>query len=50
VVAFPREAAAALIERARAQLAKEEEGVRAIAEGRWDRSWIGPLEKKLGLA
>ena len=50
VVAFPREAAPALIERARAQLAKEEENVRAIGEGRWDRSWIGPLEKKLGLA
>jgi len=49
VVAFPRAAAAGLIERARAQLAKEEDGVRAIAEGRWDRSWIGPLEKKLGL-
>ena len=49
VVAFPRDAAPALIERARAQLAKEEDGVRAIAEGRWDRSWIAPLEKKLGL-
>jgi regulator of RNase E activity RraA len=50
LVAIPPPAAATLIEKAQAQLAKEEEGVVAIGEGRWDRSWIGPLEKKLGLA
>lgn len=49
VVAFAQDAAPALIERARTQAAKEEEGLRAIQEGRWDRSWIAPLEKKLGL-
>ena len=49
LVAIPPAEAPALIERARAQAAKEEEGVKAIGEGRWDRSWIGPLEKKLGL-
>ena len=49
VVAFAQAAAPSLIERARAQAAKEEDGVRAIREGRWDRSWISPLEEKLGL-
>jgi regulator of RNase E activity RraA len=49
LVAFPPEAASALIERARDQQRREEEGVRALLEGKWDRSWIDAAEQRQGL-
>jgi regulator of RNase E activity RraA len=49
IVAFPQAEAAGLIAKAEAQMRKEEDGMQAIREGRWDRSWITPLESKLGL-
>jgi regulator of RNase E activity RraA len=50
LVAFPPSEAARLIEAARAQEAREAEGLKAIGEGRWDRSWIAAAEEKQGLA
>ncbi|MCO5092918.1 RraA family protein [Bosea sp. (in: a-proteobacteria)] len=50
LVAFPPTEAGRLITAAGAQLAKEEEGVRAIAQNRWDRSWIAATEAKYGLS
>jgi regulator of RNase E activity RraA len=50
LVAFPPGEAKRLIEASQAQLAKEAEGVRAIAEKRWDRSWIAAWEAKYGLS
>lgn len=49
LVAFPQLEAEQLIQKARAQGLKEEEGMRAIREGRWDRMWIAALEEKHGL-
>jgi regulator of RNase E activity RraA len=49
VVAFPREDAVSLIERATRQAEKEAAGVEAIRQGRWDRSWIADAERKQGL-
>jgi regulator of RNase E activity RraA len=48
LVAFPPAEAERLIAAASAQQAKEADGVRAIAEGRWDRSWIAAVEQKYG--
>ena len=39
---------ARLIDRARAQLQKESGRLQAIAEGRWDRSWIAPPRRSRG--
>lgn len=50
LVAFQPAEAERLIAAASAQQAKEAEGLRAIAEGRWDRSWIAAVEQKYGLA
>ncbi len=49
LVAFPPEEAQRLIRDASAQAAKEEEALKAIAEHRWDRSWIAAVEAKYGL-
>jgi regulator of RNase E activity RraA len=50
LVAFPPGEAERLIEAARGQDANEAEGLRAIDEGRWDRSWITAVEVRYGLA
>jgi regulator of RNase E activity RraA len=50
LVAFARDDAPDLIEKAHAQQEREAEGVRAILEGRWDRSWIAATEAKHGLS
>jgi regulator of RNase E activity RraA len=50
LVAFPPAEAERLIADSSAQLTKEAEGVRAIGENRWDRSWIAAIEAKYGLA
>lgn len=49
LVAFPPAEAPRLIREATAQQAREDEGLRAIAEARWDRSWIAAVEAKYGL-
>ncbi len=49
LVAFPPSEAERLIRDARKQEAAEAEGLRAIQEGRWDRSWIAAVEAKYGL-
>ena len=49
LVAFPREDAPRLIADAGEQARKEAEGVQAILQGRWDRSWIAAAEAKQGL-
>lgn len=49
LVAFPPSEAERLIRDARAQQAHEEEGMVAIVEHRWDRSWITAVERKYGL-
>jgi RraA family protein len=49
LIAFLPSEADRLIHAATAQKAKEAEGVRAIAENRWDRSWIAATEQKYGL-
>ena len=49
IVAFPPTEAARLIRDARRQEESEAEGLRAIEEGRWDRSWIAAVEAKYGL-
>jgi RraA family protein len=49
LIAFPPSEADRLIREATAQQAKEVDGVRAIAENRWDRSWIEATEQKYGL-
>jgi RraA family protein len=49
LIAFPPAEAARLIREGSAQKAKEADGVRAIAENRWDRSWIAAFEQKYGL-
>lgn len=46
VLAFPREIAETLIEKALAQQASEEATMQAIREGRWDRSFVDALEKR----
>ena len=46
LLAFAPEAAAALIEKARAQHLKEEATMQAMREGRWDRSFIDALEAR----
>jgi regulator of RNase E activity RraA len=50
LVSFPPSEAERLIKESSAQLAKETDGIRAIAENRWDRSWIAATEAKYGLA
>ena len=50
VIAFPPDAAPRLRERAEAQLRKEEQNVRDLLAGRWDRSWIIEAERKQGIA
>jgi RraA family protein len=49
LVAFPPSEAERLIRDVSAQNAKEEAGMIAIAENRWDRSWITAVEQKYGL-
>jgi regulator of RNase E activity RraA len=49
IVAFPPTEAERLIRDASAQQKRESEGVRAIEENRWDRSWIAAVEEKYGL-
>lgn len=46
LVAFSPAIAASLIEKARAQHAKEEATIQAIREGRWDRSFVDGLEAR----
>jgi RraA family protein len=46
LLAFPRDEAAWLIEKARAHLATEAETIRAMKEGRWDRSFLAGLEER----
>jgi regulator of RNase E activity RraA len=46
LMAFARDEAALLIEKARAHLATEAETIRAMKEGRWDRSFIDALEAR----
>jgi regulator of RNase E activity RraA len=46
LLAFPQAIAAALIEKALAQQGKENETIRAIREGRWDRSFVDALEAR----
>jgi regulator of RNase E activity RraA len=48
VVAVRREEAPGVLARARAKAADEEAQRRAIAEGRWDRSWVDAALKKKG--
>jgi regulator of RNase E activity RraA len=49
LVAFPPDDASSLIAKAREQERKEMEGLNALLEGRWDRSWISAAEAKQGL-
>ena len=49
LVAFPQEAARELVAKAKEQQRKEAEGVQALLEGRWDRSWIAAAEERQGL-
>ncbi|OUM02781.1 RraA family protein [Variovorax sp. JS1663] len=46
LMAFARDEAELLIEKARAHLATEAETIRAMKEGRWDRSFIDALEAR----
>jgi regulator of RNase E activity RraA len=46
LLAFPPEEAELLIEKARAHLATEAETIKAMREGRWDRSFIDALEAR----
>jgi regulator of RNase E activity RraA len=46
LLAFGPEIAGSLIEKALAQRAKEDETMRAMREGRWDRSFIDALEAR----
>jgi len=46
IVAMSPEEAPAVIEKARAQHAAEEATIRAIREGRWDRSFVDALEAR----
>jgi regulator of RNase E activity RraA len=46
LMAFARDEAGLLIEKARAHLATEAETIRAMKEGRWDRSFIDALEAR----
>ncbi|MEO8546326.1 MAG: RraA family protein [Burkholderiaceae bacterium] len=46
LLAFPVAGVESLIERAKAQLRKEEETMQAMREGRWDRSFIDALEAR----
>ena len=46
LLAFPVQGVESLIERARAQLLKEEQTMQAMREGRWDRSFIDALEAR----
>jgi RraA family protein len=46
LLAFTRAEAPALIEKAKAQLRKEEQTMQAMREGRWDRSFIDALEAR----
>jgi regulator of RNase E activity RraA len=46
LMAFARDEAELLIEKARAHLAAEAETIRAMKEGRWDRSFIDALEAR----
>jgi regulator of RNase E activity RraA len=46
LMAFARDEADLLIEKARAHLATEAETIRAMKEGRWDRSFIDALEAR----
>lgn len=50
IVAFPPSEAERLIREATIQQEREAEGMRAIEENRWDRSWIAAVEAKYGLA
>lgn len=50
IVAFPPAEAERLIREATVQQDREAEGMRAIQENRWDRSWIAAVEAKYGLA
>lgn len=49
LVAFPPTEAERLIREAGAQQTREEQGLIAISENRWDRSWIAAVEQKYGL-
>jgi regulator of RNase E activity RraA len=49
LVAFPPSEAERLIRDATIQSNREAEGLIAIGEGRWDRSWIGEAEARQGL-
>ena len=46
LMAFARDEAALLIDKARAHLATEAETIRAMKEGRWDRAFIDALEAR----
>lgn len=46
LMAFARDEAELLIEKARAHLATEAETIRAMKEGRWDRAFIDALEAR----
>jgi len=46
LLAFTQAEAPALIEKAKAQLRKEEQTMQAMREGRWDRSFIDALEAR----
>jgi len=46
LLAFPASEAAAIIDKALAQQAKEEAQMAEIAQGRWDRSFLAALEAK----
>ena len=46
LLAFAHDEAELLIEKARAHLAAEAETMRAMKEGRWDRSFIDALEAR----
>jgi RraA family protein len=47
VLAIPQAAAAEVLAKARKQEEREAAALRAIAEGRFDRAWIGPHEKAM---
>lgn len=49
LVAFPAGEAAALLERARAWAAKEEEAKAAIVGGRWERTWVDETLRAKGV-
>lgn len=47
VLAIPRADAASVLAAARKQETREAEALRSIAEGRFDRAWVEPHERKL---